>query len=239
MARAAGKDCYLFVDGYKLASDVNSVSVLAEATELEDTVQGDTYRSRISGGLKNGVITLSGIWDDGTGRSDPQLNTFLGTSVVVGLFMGGTAADKVVKAISGELQPQYGQDSPLAGLVTVNARFLSDQGGIFQSRSLGEPTSITATGNGTAVDNAASSANGARGFLWLYQVATVATIAIKIRHSTDNISYADLINFTLGASVGAESLTASGTVNRYTRVEYTVTGSPTGSWAFAVALARL
>jgi hypothetical protein len=98
-------------------------------------------------------------------------------------------------------------------------------------------------GASTAVDNAVSSTKGAVGYLGVSALTLggYTSATIKIQHSADDISYADLIVFAnVTAAPAAERKTAAGTVNRFTKTTVTFNGAGAGeSVKFATGLARL
>jgi hypothetical protein len=61
---------------------------------------------------------------------------------------------------------------------------------------------------------------------------------VKIQHSTDNVTFADLITFTQATDVTSQRISVTGTVNRYTRETRTIGGSSTPTFTYAVAFAR-
>lgn len=85
-------------------------------------------------------------------------------------------------------------------------------------------TSLSATTNGTSVDNLASSANGGRANL--HVLATAAgNFALKVQDSPDDAAWADLITFSAdGSAITSEEGTVAGTVDQYTRFQATRTG---------------
>ena len=89
----------------------------------------------------------------------------------------------------------------------------------------------TTTGvQGTANDNSASSTGGGGAFLIVTSVSgTSPTGDIKIQHSADNVTYADLITFTqaTGATSEIKKIDEGTTINRYVRVHNTIGGSST------------
>lgn len=97
-------------------------------------------------------------------------------------------------------------------------------------------TARTADGNGTSADNTASSAGGAVGSLHVTAYTGFTSVVIKVQHSPDDAVWADLITYTTVTGTTWQRSTATGTVDRYTRVTWDVTGS--GSITFAAALAR-
>jgi hypothetical protein len=95
--------------------------------------------------------------------------------------------------------------------------------------------SLSATTTGTGFDNGALTSNGGHANLHVL-VSSGGTWSLKVQHSVDNVTFADLITFTsTGAAIGAEHKTASGTVNRYTRVLLTRTS---GSLTVMISFAR-
>jgi hypothetical protein len=99
----------------------------------------------------------------------------------------------------------------------------------------------TADGNGTAVDRGAApitpTTHGLMAALHVTAYTGFTTVGIKIQHSTDASSWADLATFTATTAIGAQVVkVADGTtVNRYLRVVTDVTG--TGSVTFLVSAA--
>ncbi len=95
---------------------------------------------------------------------------------------------------------------------------------------------LSVTTNGTTIDNGASSAGGAMGYL--HVTAAGGTWAVIIQHDTaSNMGTATtLITFTSnGTAIAGEAINASGTVNRYTRAVFTRTS---GNFNGTVALVR-
>jgi hypothetical protein len=76
-----------------------------------------------------------------------------------------------------------------------------------------------------SVDHGASTANGGSGYLQVTDYSGFTNVVVKIRHSADDSTYADLITFTTVTAIGAERKTVSGTVNRHLLVTGTKTGS--------------
>jgi hypothetical protein len=61
----------------------------------------------------------------------------------------------------------------------------------------------------------------------------------KIQHSADNSSWADLGTFTAVTAANAyQRISGTGTVNRYLRAQYTITGT-SPSFTFHLSAARL
>jgi len=93
-----------------------------------------------------------------------------------------------------------------------------------------------ADGNGSSVDNSASSANGGAASLHVAAYTGFTNVVFKVQHSTDNSAWSDLITFTTVTATTWERKTVTGTVNRYVRAFWDVTGS--GSATFAMVFGR-
>lgn len=108
--------------------------------------------------------------------------------------------------------------------------------GVDWGRTLHALGAETADGQSASVDNAASSANGAVASLHVTAYSGLTSASLVVQHSTDDSVWADLITFTSVTATTFERKTVTGTINRYTRAFFDVTGS--GSITFAMALAR-
>jgi hypothetical protein len=134
----------------------------------------------------------------------------------------------------------YEVSSAIADIVQASAEFQSTDA-VEHGVILSSGSAVTTTGNGTGVDNTTSSLNGGAGFLSVPVNTRNGNITVKIQHSADNSTFADLVTFTVVSSTTATSeriVVASGTtINRYLRVNYTVAGS-SGSATPVVAFTR-
>ncbi|MGH2671038.1 MAG: hypothetical protein ACRDH5_18335, partial [bacterium] len=108
--------------------------------------------------------------------------------------------------------------------------------------SLHALTGESVTGNSSpGIDNTVSSPNGGVGTLHVTaNTRDAGTIVIKIQHSVDDTAWVDLITFaTVNFAVTTkERLSVAGTVNRYVRALWTVTGATTGTYTFHTNFAR-
>ena len=112
-------------------------------------------------------------------------------------------------------------------------------GAVEEGKVIEALTAQTANGNSSSLDNSASSASGGSGYLQVTaKSGTSPTMAVKVQHSADDSSFADLITFTTASDLTAERKTVSGTVNRYLRVNRVVGGSSSPSVTYMVAFSR-
>ena len=85
---------------------------------------------------------------------------------------------------------------------------------------------VSATGTGSATNYGSATSSGGAGTLQVTAVdGTSPTADVKIRHSADDITYADLVTFTQATARTAERKTVSGTVNQYLKATYTIGGT--------------
>jgi hypothetical protein len=244
-----GKGTGVLLDQYNLSTFFNSADVAQSIDVAETTSFTASSKSYISG-LQDATLSLSGLYSQDTGGSDEVLQGILGsatTPLVTVAFEFGTIGKRCVTGRVHETN--YSISSPVADVSSVTADFNASTDavanqtyGIYGGVMLTAGTSIAfgSLGNLASVDNGASSTAGAMGVLHV----TANTIAggattIKVQHSADNSSWADLITFT---AVSASTLTkqlspVTGTVNRYVRATASTAGS-SGSITFHIGFAR-
>lgn len=207
-----------------LTSDNNDVSVIGGGAARD-------YQA----GLSGGDISVNGFWENGVGNSEAQVAALLD-----GTYHPFTAAPQGGAVIGNRaflLNVQV-TDSPITAtpdgtveLATGRQGSGAAAGGIV----LKDHAAETSTGNFTGIDAGALTSLGAVGHLHVTAFnGTDATI--KITDSVDEGVYADLITFTQATDVTSERVAATGTVNRWTRVELAGTFT---SITFTVGFARL
>lgn len=187
-------------------------------------------------GLLSGNMTINGLFDSTVGGLYQEVASCVGVdnsalvTVLPDGFTIGKPALMAVTDIEGFEVPATNSD-----LVSLTVNGTADDG-VDMGVSLHALTAETTSTNGTSVDNAASSANGGIAALHLTAYSGLTNIVVKVQHSTDNSVWTDLITFTTATAVTSERKTIAGTVNRYTRALWTVSGA--GSATFVVAFAR-
>lgn len=194
----------------------------------------DPVRSYIAG-IGMAEVSFDGLFDPDSGASDPVINTVTDGSehVVTVSFQGATAIGEraVVLNVLQTDAPLGADINDAVTLSTGKAATGSSGGGIV----LHHHNQESSTGNFASVDNGASTANGAIANLHVTEFSgTNATI--KVTDSANDSTFADLITFTTVTGTTSEHATATGTVERYMRVELTGTFT---TITFTVAAARL
>ena len=107
--------------------------------------------------------------------------------------------------------------------------------------SLAANKSVAAKTTGTSTDNAAASTNGGIGQLHVNANTWNAAANAKIQHSSDNVTFVDLVTFATVATTVKTSerieVAAGTTVNRYLRAVITLTAGA-GAITYQITFAR-
>ena len=243
-----GKDTAVYIDEFDLSSYFTETSFAQENDTAETTAFGDTNKSYILG-LRNGTLSMSGLWSADTDGSDEELQALLGNATTPVITVREGAAAIGSRAIIAKAdETSYAITSPVTDVHTISAEFqctpnqvsnltFALAGGV--QLTAGASIAHGSLGNLSSVDNSASSANGGAGTLHVPTNTVGGNTTIKIQHSANDVSWADLITFTVvGSSAKTSEIKAvSGTVNRYLRASASTAGS-SGSITFMVAFAR-
>lgn len=116
---------------------------------------------------------------------------------------------------------------------TINAEYTVT---VIDATHFSVPVNVTVGGTGGTWVQTLNQ-TGATGYAQCSE-CTFTTLTLKVRHSVDNVTYADLItfsNFTSGAPRGGQRVRAEGTVNRYTASSWSTTGAGTAKFMVGVA----
>jgi len=133
----------------------------------------------------------------------------------------------------------YEVSSPVGDVISISAEVQAD-GGLLHGVAL---TGLVNTGSASAttaeINNGSSTLNGALFNLHVTVNDRDGAATVKVQHSSDDVTYADLVTFTSvsASATGGESITSTGTVNEYLRTLSTLAGS-SGSVTYNVSAAR-
>lgn len=243
-----GKNTAVYIDEFDLSSYFTSNDIAIDNAVSTTTSYGATDDTFITG-IRSGTLTLSGMWSADTDGSDEELQALLGNAAEPIITVREGAAAIGSKAVIAQAnETNYAISSPVADVTTITADFQCTTTGITNlTFALAGGVQLTAgasiahgsLGALSSVDNAASSANGGAATLHVPTNTVNGNTTIKVQHSTNDSSWADLISFTAVGSAAktSEIKAVSGTVNRYLRVTASTAGS-SGSITFMVAAAR-
>jgi len=113
----------------------------------------------------------------------------------------------------------------IAGVATSNPTINGERTvTVISPTSFSVPVNVTTGGTGGSFVRASTN-NGAVGYQAASDFSGFTGFVGKLRHSTDDITYVDLITFANLTAAGAERLTVSGVVNRYVSYDGNVTGA--------------
>ena len=195
----------------------------------ETTVLGVADESHAKVGVNRGSLKQRGFYDDAADSVNDALVTLAQSVMTIGL--EGNTLGKQFTGWAGAIVAQYRRIASGAALHKADGDYQVtgkvEDGTILHTHKTETADPFTETSD----DNAASSANGGAGYLQVSALALggFTNIVVKIRDSTDDIAFADLITFTaVTAAPAAERKTVAGTINRYTRVEHDFTGAGGG-----------
>ena len=236
-----GKNVNVFIDEFDFSTYFNDVSASTTVDTAESSAFGTSAKTYVVG-HRDGTISLSGMFE-GTASTgtDEFFDNALGNATKALVIVALEGHSNGTGAIMLEADDtSYEVSSAIADIVQASAEFQSTDA-VEHGKILSTGSTVTATGNGTGVDNGASTTNGGAGFLSVPVNTRNGNITVKIQHSADNSTFADLVTFTVvsGTTTTSQKIeVADGTtVNRYLRVNYTVAGS-TGSATPVVAFTR-
>ncbi len=231
-----GKDAKLYIAGYDLSPLMSSVE-WADEIEMDQYAIADGSGGYHSlPGLVKGSIKLDGMFDD---NYQSVLDNMLGAAagsrltIVLGSLVGdvGLGVDSIREA-------KYNWPLKVTNANRLTAEFMTDNLPVDVGRILQPKATKTTNGNGTALDNLATSANGLVAYLQVFSCGADDALVVKVQ-SDDNSGFShptDLITFTTANGITTERKTAAGTIERYLRVTWA--GAAPYSASFAVIVKR-
>lgn len=235
MARVHSKSSRVLVNASHLSGDVKSWQFehrrnYGEVTNILGT--GEEYTP----GQLAGSVGIVGNFNSGAGNFSAVMDTAAATEagLLVTIAPAGLTAGSLAFIADGNMSARS-VDAAVKEAVAVSVTGTPNDG-VDMGVLLHALTAETADGNGSGVDNAASSANGGVGAIHVTAYSGLTSISLKVQHSTDNSVWADLITFTSVTATTWERKAVTGTVNQYVRAWWDVTG--TGSCTFLMAFAR-
>lgn len=237
MATPHGSKAVIFLNGADVSGYFDDATSGVMVDSAETTTFGKKAKTYIPG-QADASFSLSGKFDGDAGAIDEQIQALIQDPDQQVLWLpGGDGFGNRGKAFQGALT-KYEVHAPVKDVVSTAVEFQPD-GGADAIKVLHAMAAEAATMNGTALDNAASSANGGVGYLHAKALTGTPNAVVKIQHSSDNITFSDLITFAnITAVPVAQRIAVAGTVNRYVRaILFSIGG--TSSVTYNVAFARL
>ena len=238
-----GKNTKVLIGSNDLSSYFKDTSFSSSIGTSETTTYGTSGASKTYVvGLNDATLSLGGLFDGDASAVDEYIASILGSSTdVIYTVAPDNGMNVGSRCFSGQsIATKYDVKAPVGDVVSISADFQIDAE-TARGVILAPLSSVSATGNGTAVDNAASTTNGGTAIIHVTTNTRNGAITVKVQHSVDNSTWADLASFTsvpTSTKTSERLVVAAGTtVNRYLRATYTVAGS-SGSATIAVTFGR-
>lgn len=240
MAFVTSQSTRVLFGSVAIASTVRSVKPSFKQNMLDVTTIVDSSKAFI-GGINEWSVDIDGVFDNATtaGSVHDAMNTPLSatstvpTSVAQAGFTAGypvwlLPAKEISYAVNAQVDNAVEYSLSLAA-ATAPALGIS----------VVDLAAVTATANSASLDQSAATSNGFVAHLHVTAVSGTATptLTAVVQHSTNNSTWTTLGSFTAATAVGSQVITGTGTVNRYVRVAWTVSGT-TPSITAQVSLGR-
>jgi hypothetical protein len=239
MSFVHGKNTVVLFNATNMSGFLKEASTSNSVETADVTAFGASAKAYIVG-LKDGTVSLTGMFDGTAGATDPIFQAALGGSTgVLSVFPSGSSIGS--RGITAAFhETSYNLSSPVGDVVSASAE-VQATGGVDGAVSLHALGAETSTGTTTSHDGAASSSNGGSAVLHVTANDRDDSTTIKIQHSADNSTWADLATFSVvstSSTTYEQVIVASGsTVNRYLRASHTLAGS-SGSITYQASFAR-
>lgn len=215
---------------YNLSQYVRRLSPAGAQDCLPSTTLTDDHHT-YQLGLKSGVMALEGFYrrNDVTGTLEDVFAGLPQTGIIVtGFPEGFTAGNRAYLLLASDRS--YTADTVINDLIKTSIQMSSQKGALEPGLSLHDLIAETGTGNGPTVDRLAGTTNGGVANLHVTAIAGAApSVTIKIQHSTNGSTWADLDTFTVitGLTEERREIAPGTTVNRFVRYVVTFGGTTT------------
>lgn len=230
-----GKDTAVWLNGADVSGYFTSAELATEAEAAETTTFQQDWKRHIPG-IAEGSVSMEGLYDPAFAAPRASLGLDAGALLAIGPTGAGAVSDPV--RILKVHATAYGESSPVGGVVPFTFAVMAD-GAVGFGVVLKPLGAVTGDANGsTHTGPVGGSANGAVAHLHVTAVSASDTLDVDIEHSTNGTDWVTLASFAQASAIGAERIAIAGTINRYLRAVWDVTGTDV-SINFAVALARL
>jgi hypothetical protein len=239
-----GKNTIVMFDKYDLSTYFNMATTSAMAEPVDTTTFGSANKT-YAVGMKDATVSFEGLWDGSTDAVDEVLTEAVTATAdkVITVGSEGAAIGRRAKLINS-IESSYEIKSAVADMVTISAEVQASgiKGGLDGGVLLAAQQTVSSVTANTSVDNAASSANGGVAHLHVTSNTRDGAATIKVQHSANNSTWADLVVFTATTSTTPTSqrveVAAGTTVNRYIRANVSAIAGSTGSVTITVGFAR-
>lgn len=241
MAKQSGLGDRLFVSGYDLSGDINSLGRIGGGPAPLDFTAINASAMERKGGLRDGAIEFTAFFNPSAAQAHPVLSALPTTDVILTYCRGTTLGDPAAALVAKQIgyDGNRGNDGSYTFSVQAQANGFGLQWG--KQGTAGIRTDTAAT-NGSSVDfGTGSTSFGLQAFLHVFAF-TGTSVTVKIQESSDDGAGDAFADVTGGAFTAATGITSqriatstTQTVERYLRV---VTSGTFSNAQFAVAIMR-
>ncbi len=239
MAKEGGLGDQLYIDGYALGGDIQSLSNIhggPAALDTTDITQGGN--SRI-GGHRDGGLGFVAYFNPDADRSHDHLSSLATTDAVVTYCHGGAIGKDAACLVAKQLN--YDGTRGADGALTFNVDAQANGYGLEWGTQLtaGIRVDSTATSPATGYDFSAASSFGWQAWLHVFGI-TGTSCTVTLQDSANNSAFTTLSGaaFSAATVIGSQRLqsaSATATVRQYVRV---ITSGTFSSCAFAVVFTK-
>ncbi|HSW64402.1 MAG TPA: hypothetical protein VLH56_14005 [Dissulfurispiraceae bacterium] len=234
MSFVHGSSGRFYVNGFNLSAFLKSVSGSEEIEAHDSTTFGATAKTYVPG-LVDATLSAEGLFSGAVAATDAVLSAALrGRTPVLWNWLPAGDVDGAFGYGMSAISTSYEIETPVDDLVSVSTEAQSNTG-MERTQVLHPLAAQTATGNGVARDHGAATTAGGAGYLQVMAASgTTPNLVARVQHSVDNSVWVDLITFAaVTAANVAQRLTVAGTVNRWTRTTWAITGTTPSFTLFA------
>lgn len=211
---------------FDFSSSSNQLDVSISVDKLEATAFQDTGKAYVAS-TPDSTLTQAGYFVTDTGGIEDELKAAFdaGTADVAAIY--DTSATKAQSYVfPGAKVVSYGVTAATGDVIAINCEVASGEGAKHGWRIFSG--TISSTGAQTAIDFGSAGSDGGYAYLFVQAItgsATDATIDVESSDAQGG-TYASEGTFTFSA-VGMQTVTMSGTVNRWLRLNATSLGGAT------------
>lgn len=221
----------LFIAGYDLSGDSNTIATTGGPSPLDVTGVDKSAFERI-GGLRDGSLSWTSYFNVASNQAHAVLSALPRTDVTA-QYCRGTAIGGDAAAVVGK-QPDYAGTRGNDGAFTFGVQIQGNGTALEWGNQLtaGLRTDTAAT-NGASYDQGAATAFGAQAYLQV-SALTGTDVTVKIQDSADNSSFADVTGLTFAQTTTARTTqriatTSAQAIRRYLRAVTVTTGGFTSA----------
>lgn len=244
MTKTSGLGDGLLIAGWDASGDTQQLNNISGGPALLNFTPINKSAYERQGGLRSGQIEYTAFFNHVavTGGTHEKLAALPRTDQIVTYCRGTALGDEAACLVSKQINydPTRGDD----GMLTFGVSAQSNGYGLEWGRQLtpGIRTDTAAT-DGTGIDTTASASFGGQAYLHVFAPFTGTDATVKIQDSADNVTFADVADFSFTQITGGAplaeriALSNTATLRRYLRASTVTTGGFT-ALSFAVTVVK-